>query len=103
MRDCMTLAPCPFCGGEAEMKISKHIPSGFDYTPRCKKTSCCGRLAKKYTTREAAVYSWNRRANVTVDAMLKRLFPLGVPRTREEMNYPINAGAVYRAIMGGVE
>jgi hypothetical protein len=56
------LKPCPFCGGVAEMKISKHTPSGFDYTPRCLNTSCCGRLQKKYTVRETAVTMWNRRA-----------------------------------------
>lgn len=57
------LKPCPFCGGKAEMQITKHCPSGFDYTPRCQNTSCCGRLQKKYTVRETAVYMWNRRAN----------------------------------------
>lgn len=57
------LKPCPFCGGKSEMQITKHCPSGFDYTPRCLNTSCCGRLQKKYTVRETAVYMWNRRAN----------------------------------------
>ena len=57
------LKPCPFCGGEAEMQVTKHIPSGFDYTPRCKNTSCCGRSTKKYTVRETAVAMWNRRAD----------------------------------------
>ena len=56
------LIPCPFCGGEAEMQITKHIPSGYDYTPRCKRTSCCGRLSKKYSTQEAAIHHWNTRA-----------------------------------------
>lgn len=55
------LKPCPFCGGPAEMQITKHIPNGFDYTPRCKNPSCCGRLTKKYTVREIAEYMWNRR------------------------------------------
>lgn len=31
--------------------------------------------------------------------LLKRLFPLGIPRTREDWNYSINARAVYEAIM----
>ena len=44
----MSLSNCPFCGSEAEMVVSKHIPSGYDYTPRCKVTSCCGRLSKKF-------------------------------------------------------
>jgi len=30
------LLPCPFCGGEAIMKIQKHIPKGYEYTPTCK-------------------------------------------------------------------
>lgn len=33
------------------------------------------------------------------DALLKRLFPLGIPQTREDWNYSINAKAVYEAIM----
>ena len=27
------LKPCPFCGEVAQMKVEKHSPSGFDYTP----------------------------------------------------------------------
>lgn len=57
------LKPCPFCGGPAEMQITKHIPGRFGYTPRCKNQSCCGRSTKQYTVREAAEYMWNRRAN----------------------------------------
>lgn len=56
------LLPCPFCGGQAEMIETPHIPRGTDYTPRCKKTSCCGRLTKKWAYRETAVIAWNRRA-----------------------------------------
>ena len=56
------LKPCPFCGRSAEMYKTQHVPKGTDYTPRCTNTSCCGRLQKKYTTREAAVMMWNRRA-----------------------------------------
>ena len=55
------LKKCPFCGAVAEMQITKHIPSGNDYTPRCTNTSCCGRLSKKYTLRETAVTMWNTR------------------------------------------
>ncbi len=57
------LKPCPFCGGEAELYITKHIPSGFEYTPRCKNKSCCGRQTKKYLVKETAVAMWNRRAD----------------------------------------
>ena len=31
--------------------------------------------------------------------LIKKLFPVGVPMTREEWNYSINARAVYEAIM----
>ena len=31
--------------------------------------------------------------------LLRKLFPMGIPRTREDWNYAINAQAVYRAIM----
>ena len=55
------LKPCPFCGGEAEMKIHEHIPRGFDYTPRCKDSSCCGRIMKKWNNEETARYAWNLR------------------------------------------
>ena len=57
------LKKCPFCGAVAEMQITKHIPSGNDYTPRCTNTSCCGRLSKKYTLRETAVTMWNTRTH----------------------------------------
>ena len=56
------LKNCPFCGGPAELYTTRHVPSGTDWTPRCKAKSCCGRLAKKFSTKEAAVAYWNRRA-----------------------------------------
>jgi Lar family restriction alleviation protein len=59
-----TLLPCPFCGGEAELYGVPHIPKGWDFIPRCKTTSCCGRQAKKYSNRETAIAAWNRRANL---------------------------------------
>ena len=52
---------CPFCGGPAEMYITKHIPRGYDFTPRCKQTACCGRLTKKYPSRSTALHYWNMR------------------------------------------
>ena len=56
------LKPCPFCGKKAIMKITQHIPRGFDYTPQCTDASCCGRITKKWQDREVAEYAWNRRA-----------------------------------------
>ena len=61
MVDKMQLSHCPFCGGPAELYITKHVPSGNDYTPRCKNPSCCGRLTKKWTNKEAAIHAWNMR------------------------------------------
>lgn len=61
MAYCKDLKPCPFCGGQAEMYETRHIPKGMDYTPRCHNTSCCGRLSKKYATKELAIMMWNKR------------------------------------------
>lgn len=63
-----TLLPCPFCGGEAELYGVPHIPKGWDFIPRCKTTSCCGRQAKKYSNRETAIAAWNLRADHLPDA-----------------------------------
>ena len=57
------LKPCPFCGGEATMRITKHIPRGLEYTPQCSDPSCAGRLTKKWLEKDVAVYAWNRRMN----------------------------------------
>ena len=55
------LKPCPFCGGEAVMKITPHVPVGNDFTPQCAEPSCAGRLTKKWFSIETAIYAWNRR------------------------------------------
>lgn len=57
------LKPCPFCGGEANLRITKHIPKGLEYTPQCSDASCAGRLTKKWLDKDVAVYAWNRRMN----------------------------------------
>lgn len=57
------LKPCPFCGGEASLKIVPHIPFGNDYTPQCTVTSCAGRLTKKWMSKRSAIEAWNRRAS----------------------------------------
>lgn len=58
------LLPCPFCGGESELRIQKHCGSGaeYEYTPRCKITSCAGRLTKKWLNSSEAVLAWNKRS-----------------------------------------
>lgn len=65
------LQPCPFCGGEAIMKIQRHIPKGYEYTPTCKNTSCAGRLTKKWLTEAEAIEAWNRRAETTVETLMR--------------------------------
>lgn len=57
------LKPCPFCGGRAIMKIQKHIPNGYDYTPTCQDPSCAGRLTKKWINEADAIKAWNKRAD----------------------------------------
>ena len=57
------LKPCPFCGGEAELKVKKHCPTGYDYIPRCKDPSCPGRITKMWHTKQTAIYAWNRRTD----------------------------------------
>ena len=57
------LKPCPFCGGIAEMIVKKHIPTGYEYTPRCMKTACAGRLTKKWLDEYDAYIAWNRRVD----------------------------------------
>lgn len=58
------LLPCLFCGGESELRLQKHCGSGaeFEYTPRCKTTSCAGRLSKKWLNASEAVLAWNKRS-----------------------------------------
>ena len=41
------LLPCPFCGGESELRIQEHCGSG--------------RLTKKWLNSFDAVISWNKR------------------------------------------
>ena len=62
--DCISshLLPCPFCEGSAEIYVTKHTPKGFAYTPRCKKSSCCGRITKKFPSKELAIDHWNTRS-----------------------------------------
>lgn len=56
------LKPCTFCGGEAVLKAAKHAPKGYEYTPMCTKTSCAGRILKKWLHKQDAIEAWNRRA-----------------------------------------
>lgn len=55
------LEVCPFCGKESEIYVQPKVPHGWWYTPRCKDTSCCGRLTKKFKTKQEAISKWNIR------------------------------------------
>ena len=55
------LKPCPFCGADAYLKIKRHIPKGFEFTPTCPNTSCPGHITKIWLDEEKAVEMWNRR------------------------------------------
>lgn len=69
MFDPNKLLGCPFCGKPAELRETKHIPDGVDYTPRCTDTSCCGRSSKKYTDKKTAIAKWNMRKNPSSNLM----------------------------------
>lgn len=43
------LLPCPFCGGEAQMKIWWDKWNRMDwYIPQCSDRSCAGRIDKRF-------------------------------------------------------
>lgn len=57
------LLPCPFCGGEAQMKIWWDKWNRMDwYIPQCSDRSCAGRIDKRFSSLKRAVDGWNRRA-----------------------------------------
>ena len=56
------LKPCPFCGEHGQIRTIKDAIKGKSYQPRCIKTSCLGRSAKKFPSLEAAEKAWNKRA-----------------------------------------
>ncbi len=51
------LKPCPFCGGNASMRL---YYKGL-YGVRC--DSCDSRVGQVFKTREDAIAAWNRRAS----------------------------------------
>lgn len=68
-----TLKPCPFCGGEAKMKLSSFSGGGFgegsydDWLISCTKCQCRMKIAadgwydREYYTEQQAVAIWNKR------------------------------------------
>ena len=55
------LKSCPFCGGNAIMKLAKHYDGRLEYTPCCSNSSCAGRIVKKWLDHDKAVEAWNKR------------------------------------------
>lgn len=51
------LEPCPFCGGEAQIRHPHVMMTPF-YWVECKKCEC---QSNTYTTKETAAKAWNRR------------------------------------------
>lgn len=56
------LKPCPFCGGEASIKIHDFFDDTRLYTPKCK---CGANIVEVFHTEEEAIAAWNARAERT--------------------------------------
>lgn len=52
------LKPCPFCGGEASIKIHDYFDDTRLYTPKCK---CGAGIVEVFYTEEEAIAAWNTR------------------------------------------
>lgn len=57
------LMPCPFCGGDAYVKVNPDRLKGDSFTAMCKRTMCLGRNYKKWPSARAAAIAWNTREN----------------------------------------
>lgn len=58
------LKPCPFCGGEAEMREGGSFDRGYTYTASCLHTNCRGfdfPGGDRYDTPAKAAEAWNKR------------------------------------------
>ena len=53
---------CPFCGGEASIRIHDFYDGTRLYTPNCK---CGAGIVKVFRTEEEAIAAWNTRAERT--------------------------------------
>ena len=65
----ITLLPCPFCGGEAELRHNKT----WDYEVRC--VDCRAKTRQHHENKNGAIGDWNTRAERTcrVDIRERRL------------------------------
>lgn len=62
------LKPCPFCGGEAEVRTTFYVNGGKgdnnEYTVFCKNKDCIAFYNDTaFTSRETATEKWNRRVD----------------------------------------
>ena len=65
------LKPCPFCGGEAGIRMLISPAQGKLFEPTCKNTVCkkgWGMLGRLFDTADEAVKAWNRRVGETAAA-----------------------------------
>ena len=52
------LKPCPFCGGESTIVVSKYLGDTF-YKPVC--VVCGAEINYQFETRKCCIKAWNRR------------------------------------------
>lgn len=62
------LKPCPFCGGQAEIRVYLASNGKKSYTVRCKSMCAvtCGHVENgrwRATLKREAIEAWNRRAD----------------------------------------
>lgn len=57
------LKPCPFCGGEAKIRVKPNSYLGNKYIATCKSINCIGRVYKEWCSEAMARTAWNRRAD----------------------------------------
>lgn len=58
----MKLLPCPFCGGEPEVRFDAPEPRPF--LIRCAKPTCPGRTSTSYAEDDVATTHWQCRAQM---------------------------------------
>lgn len=83
------LAPCPFCGGEAELDNAAEPQFARRPTVTCKNENCFGYMPSAYYARDAeAIAAWNRRSDATITALREEVERL----SKSELD-AYNAGA----------
>lgn len=60
--DYQKLRKCPFCGGEAKIRVERDYNGNpRKYTATCTKEYCPGRSDKSYDSEKFAILFWNQR------------------------------------------